>query len=1092
MKKHTLKSLTALAITFVSISCVVAQNLQISGGNNFSAVVCNQQVVNVTGYNADGQLGVDALGNPRAALLFQNTWTPVTKGTNGSVPMSTAPDLIQTIKQADAGSGGHLLGLDCKKNVWAWGLNDAGQLGRNVLNGTFAERSVPMRVLKGAQTVGGTSLFLDSITYVSGGNNSSFAIEKTTGKVLSWGSNDFGQLGNGTIIGELTPVYVMISSGVPLTNIIQIEGGDDCSYALDASGQMWSWGVTHDGTNAARNIGRSNAGEIVAAAGGNARCMPYAGKVQRGTDNNGIATTSGFLDDIVSISGGDAHALGLDAKGQVWSMGGDWACGQIGQGDGGQYNYKAGRVVDIGTTSSSGPNFLGGGLLNSYKAISIAAGQSSCAIVLQDTLHPTDISYNRVVTFGSNCFYSYNGMIAQSGNIAFTGNMRVNSGTLGRGASGGTAGLPQGTQNENSDATSYEYPVFVKTGAGATEFLNNVTTVSDGDGWYFATDDLGGNAVSWGWNRRGEQGAGDFVDNGYASSLTLPSSCAFDHPCPSQPDLPPNFSKCPAVTQVLDAQVPQIHTTYKYNWQYRATPGAGAWTDIALQGTTSGTAKTTIVTSTDNTTYTAAQTGEIRVLVSDNRPSVAFLCAACPVLKDSVTITAILGPYTFTGCSGTPNSTFTIATPASSSIKWYDAATAGTLLNPSNSNPTITLATTSAPVNAGCGAGVRALFAEDLSSVQGILFSTGALTPTTAQIATGVGCATGSWAASQGANSYLAIRPTQVMKLTSVSFYITNAQAYTVTTGDIEIRSNKLNGGNNEPDAVVYSVASGGSVPVGTNKVIQVTLNYTLAANTIYWIRANGSYNDQPYFNCASAATNNLWNTPVNDNVGGILKAVSGYKDGYGGKGSVFDIKFETGTGYTCSRILVCLNSTACLLPVEMLYFDAKKVANTVALTWGTASEENSDYFNVMRSSDGINWTKIGSVAAKGNSTYLAEYTFNDTNPPSGVVYYKLIEVDKNGASEESGLKKVESASFSTITVLPNPNNGNFNIVVQSNANDALITLTNTIGQTVLQVQEEIKGQLNKEINLTGLAKGVYILSVKTADDNSVVKVIVE
>ncbi len=192
MKKQILTTFNAFFLVVLSVSLSSGQNLQISGGNNFSSVVCNQQVVNVSGYNPDGQLGVDAAGNPIPAGTFRSSWQPISRGTNGAVPMSTAPDVLPSIKQADAGSGGHLLGLDCNKNVWAWGLNDFGQLGRNVLNGTPAERSVPMRVLKGAQTIAGS--FLGNITYVSGGNNSSFAIEQTTGRVLSWGSNDYGQL----------------------------------------------------------------------------------------------------------------------------------------------------------------------------------------------------------------------------------------------------------------------------------------------------------------------------------------------------------------------------------------------------------------------------------------------------------------------------------------------------------------------------------------------------------------------------------------------------------------------------------------------------------------------------------------------------------------------------------------------------------------------------------------------------------------------------------------------------------------------------------------------------------------------------------
>src|SRR5687767_14486046 len=88
-----------------------AQNLQISGGNNFSAAVCDNQVVYVWGSNTSGQLGVDKDGNPYA--VGQSTtplavWYDPVSGTG----------MLPPIRQIDAGSGAHILGLDCDQQVW--------------------------------------------------------------------------------------------------------------------------------------------------------------------------------------------------------------------------------------------------------------------------------------------------------------------------------------------------------------------------------------------------------------------------------------------------------------------------------------------------------------------------------------------------------------------------------------------------------------------------------------------------------------------------------------------------------------------------------------------------------------------------------------------------------------------------------------------------------------------------------------------------------------------------------------------------------------------------------------------------------------
>ena len=54
MKKYILTCFSTLSVFLLGTNFSMAQNLQISGGNNFSSVVCNQQQVNVTGYNPTG------------------------------------------------------------------------------------------------------------------------------------------------------------------------------------------------------------------------------------------------------------------------------------------------------------------------------------------------------------------------------------------------------------------------------------------------------------------------------------------------------------------------------------------------------------------------------------------------------------------------------------------------------------------------------------------------------------------------------------------------------------------------------------------------------------------------------------------------------------------------------------------------------------------------------------------------------------------------------------------------------------------------------------------------------------------------------
>ncbi|MCP4443397.1 MAG: hypothetical protein GY810_31225, partial [Aureispira sp.] len=85
------------------------------------------------------------------------------------------------------------------------------------------------------------------------------------------------------------------------------------------------------------------------------------------------------------------------------------------------------------------------------------------------------------------------------------------------------------------------------------------------------------------------------------------------------------------------------------------------------------------------------------------------------------------------------------------------------------------------------------------------------------------------------------------------------------------------------------------------------------------------------------------------------------------------------------------------LLPVDWLYFDGTTDNNTNFLTWGTESEDNSSHFNILKSKDAINFEKIGTVQAQGNSLDEIHYSFDDENPFVGQNYYQLELVDKNG-----------------------------------------------------------------------------------------------
>jgi len=65
----------------------------------------------------------------------------------------------------------------------------------------------------------------------------------TGGTVWDWGSNLYGQLGDGTTTDSFVPVQVVGPGGSgQLTGVMGIAGGDHHTIAVEDDGSVWSWG----------------------------------------------------------------------------------------------------------------------------------------------------------------------------------------------------------------------------------------------------------------------------------------------------------------------------------------------------------------------------------------------------------------------------------------------------------------------------------------------------------------------------------------------------------------------------------------------------------------------------------------------------------------------------------------------------------------------------------------------------------------------------------------------------------------------------------------------------------------------------------
>lgn len=108
-------------------------------------------------------------------------------------------------------------------------------------------------------------------------------------------------------------------------------------------------------------------------------------------------------------------------------------------------------------------------------------------------------------------------------------------------------------------------------------------------------------------------------------------------------------------------------------------------------------------------------------------------------------------------------------------------------------------------------------------------------------------------------------------------------------------------------------------------------------------------------------------------------------------------------------------------LPLKMGEFTAVKKTTGVLLNWETLSEQNTAWFDVERSTDGVNYTSIGRVNAAGNSSDRKQYQFTDANPVAGTAFYRLKMTDLDNSSTYSRVIVIKNAQADNITLFPNP-----------------------------------------------------------------------
>lgn len=178
-------------------------------------------------------------------------------------------------------------------------------------------------------------------------------------------------------------------------------------------------------------------------------------------------------------------------------------------------------------------------------------------------------------------------------------------------------------------------------------------------------------------------------------------------------------------------------------------------------------------------------------------------------------------------------------------------------------------------------------------------------------------------------------------------------------------------------------------------------------------------------------------------------------------------------------------------LPVELIDFKGECNTSDVVLEWTTASEHNNAYFEVERSSDGINFESISQVEGIGNSQSLNTYRTADLYPLEGFAYYRLKQVDLNGEFKYYTPIAISCATANGFIVYPNPFNSMVEIVFDDLISKTVeVEIVDIVGKTVYHHVHVLNSEkLILDLNhLT--SKGTYMLKLNATNFTSVKKIV--
>jgi len=175
-------------------------------------------------------------------------------------------------------------------------------------------------------------------------------------------------------------------------------------------------------------------------------------------------------------------------------------------------------------------------------------------------------------------------------------------------------------------------------------------------------------------------------------------------------------------------------------------------------------------------------------------------------------------------------------------------------------------------------------------------------------------------------------------------------------------------------------------------------------------------------------------------------------------------------------------------LPVTLQNFRVRKSSKlTAELQWETAIELNSRGFEIQRSFDANDFTPVHFVPGAGNSQNIKQYKITDVPGRTGRVYYRLRQIDLDGNSKLSGIVSTLFTESESIKLFPNP--AQQQVTLEGINNYSRVQVLDITGKILKEVETHY--QYHGNINLAGLANGIYLLRLVKAKETRIVKLVI-